>query len=321
MLRRDDHRVAQHAGLVALDARHFGRLLLCREVLVDDAHAPFLRDGDRQACLGHRVHGGGHERKIQFDVSGELRGEGGVLGEDLGVRWHQQHVVEGERFAEKAHVRGSKKRIVPACNFTRPAWGLCATLQAARGRRSSRSSYTPSPANVVRITLLALACSLPFAASAQWQWLDKDGHKVLSDQGPPADIPANRVLRAPAGRAQPAAAAQEPVATAAPAAAAAAAAPVLPKPSGKDALLEEKRKQAAAAEAARKKAEEDKVAAVRADNCEQARSNKAAYESGVRIGRTSADGDRMYLDDTQRATELKRMEEVIARDCRQQDRQ
>ncbi len=25
------------------------------------------------------------------------------LGQDLGERWHQQHIVEGERFAEKAH--------------------------------------------------------------------------------------------------------------------------------------------------------------------------------------------------------------------------
>jgi hypothetical protein len=33
------------------------------------------------------------------DIAGELGGEGGVLGQDLGERWHQQHIVEGERFA------------------------------------------------------------------------------------------------------------------------------------------------------------------------------------------------------------------------------
>jgi len=27
----------------------------------------------------------------------------------LGVGWHQQHIVEGEGFAEKAHVRAPKK--------------------------------------------------------------------------------------------------------------------------------------------------------------------------------------------------------------------
>ncbi len=95
----DDHRIAQHAGLIALDARHLGGLLARREVLVDDAHAAFLRDSDRQASLGDCVHGGGHERQIKLDVAGKAGCEGGVLGQDLGVRRHQQHVVEGERFS------------------------------------------------------------------------------------------------------------------------------------------------------------------------------------------------------------------------------
>src|SRR5439155_3889668 len=97
---------------------------------------------------------------------------------------------------------------------------------------------------------------------AQWQWLDKDGRKVFSDQAPPGDIPANRVLRAPAGRTLPQAPADAPVATAAPGAAAAAptaAVAALPKPSGKDPVLEERRKQAIAAEAAKKKADDEKI--------------------------------------------------------------
>ena len=64
---------------------------------------PFLRHGDREAGLGHCIHRSGDQREIQRDVAGEPGGEGGVLGKDLGERWHQQHVVEGERFAEKAH--------------------------------------------------------------------------------------------------------------------------------------------------------------------------------------------------------------------------
>jgi hypothetical protein len=46
--------------------------------------------------------------RFRADVAGELGGEGGVLGQDLGERWHQQHIVEGERFAEKAHVKAPK---------------------------------------------------------------------------------------------------------------------------------------------------------------------------------------------------------------------
>ena len=68
---RHRDRVAQHAGLVALDARHLGRLLLRREVLVHDADAAFLGDGDRQAGLGDGVHRRRHQRQVERDVAGE----------------------------------------------------------------------------------------------------------------------------------------------------------------------------------------------------------------------------------------------------------
>ena len=103
VLRRDDDRVAQNAGLVALDAGDLGGLLACAHVLVHDADPALLRDGDGQTRFGHGVHRRGHERKVQRDIAGKPGGEGGVLGQDLGERGHQQHVVEGERFAKKAH--------------------------------------------------------------------------------------------------------------------------------------------------------------------------------------------------------------------------
>jgi hypothetical protein len=40
---------------------------------MDDADAAFLRDGDRQARLGDRVHGGRHDRQVESDRAGELR--------------------------------------------------------------------------------------------------------------------------------------------------------------------------------------------------------------------------------------------------------
>jgi hypothetical protein len=162
-----------------------------------------------------------------------------------------------------------------------------------------------------RILLLALACSVPLAASAQWQWIDKSGRKVFSDQAPPPDISPDKILKRPGPRgrsvdAQPAA---ETAAVAAPA-------PALPKASGKDKVLEEKKKQMDAAEAAKKKAEEEKVAGMRAENCTRAKSAKATLDSGVRISRVDAKGEREILDDKQRATELKHLEGVIARDCK-----
>jgi hypothetical protein len=80
---------------------------------VHDADAALLGDGDGQACLCHGVHGGGHQRQVQLDVAGEFRREGRVLGQDLGVRWHQQHIVEGERFSKKAHEKAPKNGLYP----------------------------------------------------------------------------------------------------------------------------------------------------------------------------------------------------------------
>jgi hypothetical protein len=162
----------------------------------------------------------------------------------------------------------------------------------------------------VRIALLALVCSVPLVASAQWQWLDSQGRKVFSDKAPPPDVAPNRILKGPKGA---------PAAIAAPeATSTAAAAPTvanLPKASGKDKALEDKKKQTEAAEADKKKAQEAQVAAARADNCSRAKSSKATLDSGVRLSITNAKGEREIMDDAQRANELKHLNEVIARDC------
>ena len=97
--RGDDHRIAQQAAFVALDLGHLGGLLGRREVLVNDADAALLGDGNGQARFGDGVHGGGHQRQLQLDIAGKPGGERGVLGQDLGERGHQQHIVEGERFS------------------------------------------------------------------------------------------------------------------------------------------------------------------------------------------------------------------------------
>jgi hypothetical protein len=186
------------------------------------------------------------------------------------------------------------------------------------------SRYTAAM-NTLRPLVLALACALPMAAMAQWQWLDKDGRKVFSDRAPPADIPPNRILKQPGavsatpiismpGSPEPAAAGAS-----APAGGTAAASPQpnasAPKLTGKDKELEA-RKKAAEAEEAKKKAEEkERLAAIRVESCKRAKASKAHYESGVRIGRTNEKGEREILDDAQRAVELKRIEGIIAKDC------
>jgi len=159
-----------------------------------------------------------------------------------------------------------------------------------------------------RLALAAFVCCAPLLALAQWQWLDKDGRKVFSDQAPPADVPAERILKQPGVRA---------AAPQAQSAAVPAAAPV-PRaaPAGRDKGLEDKRKQAEAAAAEKQKEEEQRVAAIRAENCSRAKSTKAGFDAGYRIAKTNDKGEREILDDKQRAAELKHLQTVIDRDCK-----
>ena len=158
------------------------------------------------------------------------------------------------------------------------------------------------------------------SAMAQWQWIEKDGSKVYSDRPPPPDIPEKNILKQPgASRAKlpsPGSPAADAPADAAAPAVPAASAVTAPKPSGVDKELEAKKKQAEAAEEARKKAEEAKQAKLRADNCVRAKQGKAALESGVRIAQTNAQGERIIMDDAARAAEAKRMDAIIATDCK-----
>jgi hypothetical protein len=166
-----------------------------------------------------------------------------------------------------------------------------------------------------RIALLALACALPVVASAQWIWVDKDGRKVFSDRAPTPDVPAERIVKAPKGMALPASAAAPATVAAAPSEAPADKSGAMPKPAGKDKTLEERKKQLAAAEADKKKAEQATYVALRNDNCSRAKASKSGFETGARITRFNSKGEREYLSDEERAAEVKRLSDIIARDC------
>ena len=160
-------------------------------------------------------------------------------------------------------------------------------------------------------TLIGLACALPALSLAQWQWIDKDGHKVFSDQSPPAEVLEKNILRRPGSRGAPAQAA-EPAAESQPAKPA----PSVPKVSGKDKELQEKKKQAEAAEAEKQRARQEEVAKARTENCGRAKRAKATFDSGVRVSTTNAKGEREIMDDATRAAESKRLDGIIAADCK-----
>lgn len=155
------------------------------------------------------------------------------------------------------------------------------------------------------VAVLGAAATLP--AAAQWKWKDKAGQTQYSDIPPPPGTPDADILQRPTASAAPR--------PAAPAASAAAAAPGL-APKGVDPELEAKRKKAEADAAAKKRAEDEKTAMAKLDNCSRARANLGAIDSGQRISRINAQGEREYLDDQARAAEAQRMRAIIASDCK-----
>ena len=168
-----------------------------------------------------------------------------------------------------------------------------------------------------KIALPLVACLLAVAAagaSAQsiWKWRDSSGQIHVSDTPPPATVPAKDILQRAAG-APPAAA---PGTTPAPAPAAAVASGGAP---AVDADLQKKKAKAdqekADKAAADKAALDLKNAAIRADNCQRAQQQAKALDSGVRIARLDAKGEREYLDDAARASERKRAQDVISQNC------
>jgi hypothetical protein len=155
------------------------------------------------------------------------------------------------------------------------------------------------------LTLAAAALCVSAAAFAQYQWIDENGHRVFSDRPAPAGTPEKNIISGPGMR--PASADDG---------ASKAKAPDVPTPAKNvDGTLQERVKQAQAGEEAKKRQREAQIAAARADNCKRARNAKATLDSGMRMARLNDKGERIVLDDAQRAAELKRTNAIIASDC------
>lgn len=170
-------------------------------------------------------------------------------------------------------------------------------------------SDLPLPRRLAGLGLAALACLLIASpAEAQWKWRDSRGQVHISDIPPPRDVPDKDVLQRPEVSVR-----KPPAPMPAPAAAAVASAPAK---AAVDPELEERRKRAEQEQAARAEADKQKAAAVRKDNCQRARDQLATLDSGQRIARIKADGEREILDDDMRAKETKRARDIIASECR-----
>lgn len=164
----------------------------------------------------------------------------------------------------------------------------------------------------MHLLVMAWACALPMAASAQWQWIDNQGKKVFSDRPPPAEVPEKNILRRPGGSA----AARATAPDAAPAAEPAPAAASAPRPASVDKELEEKARKAEEAEKAERAAKEQRIAKAKVESCARARQSKAHFDSGLRVARLNDKGEREIMDDQARAAEQQRLQSIIDSDCK-----
>lgn len=161
--------------------------------------------------------------------------------------------------------------------------------------------------------LFGAACLVSLAASAQWQWTDKDGRKVFSDRAPPSEVPEKNIIKRPGNRPTP------PTATDSspnPAASAPQGAASAPKVSGVDKELLDKKKKAEEAEVAKRKTEEERVLKAKVENCARAKQAKISLSSNARIAHFNEKGEQTLMDDATRAAEIKRIQSIIESDCK-----
>lgn len=153
------------------------------------------------------------------------------------------------------------------------------------------------------IRLLVFCATSLLAASVlaqQYKWVDKDG-KVRYGDTPPAGAKATQ-LKPPSGS------------PAAPASAPAGAGKKDQKSLTPEEAFQKRQKEqqdaAQKADKARADAEINRV------NCESARANLRQLQSGERVSTTNAAGERIYLDDGQRAKDAERAQKGVSEWCK-----
>jgi hypothetical protein len=153
---------------------------------------------------------------------------------------------------------------------------------------------------------------LAASAQAQWKWRDAKGLVQYSDMPPPAGTPDKDILQRPqaparnvviqaTGQPAPAASAPQPAGSA-------------PTKAEQDAAARQKQDQDKLA--AKHKEDEARAADLRRENCGRAQAYMRDLQSGSRLTRTNEQGERVYVDDAQRQTEVERARQAMTESCR-----
>ena len=147
------------------------------------------------------------------------------------------------------------------------------------------------------LALLILGASLPVLAQSIFSWKDANGVTHYSDT-PPADSTSRRLKQAP----------------------------LAPPPTAQDGATQSfadkdlafRKRRAEAAEADDKARKEKSRDEDRQRECASAKAQLAGLESGQRIARFNAAGEKEILDDDQRAAEIERTRRVVENNCKGQ---
>lgn len=205
------------------------------------------------------------------------------------------------------------------CNVT---VGLksCCNIDSTSKSVPKQLEFSPLQAKLItmkpiRLLFSAATLFICTASMAQYQWIDANGRKVFSDQPPPASVPAKKIVQQP-GKNAPLAASTTSDGDTNAKVDATPAAPTIAKVKTVDKELEAKKKQADDELAAKKKAEQEAQTKAKIENCARAKSAKASLDSGLRINQINAKGEREVMDDATKTTELKRIQGIIAGDCK-----
>lgn len=159
------------------------------------------------------------------------------------------------------------------------------------------------------LTLALLLVAVP-GWGAVYKWVDQDGKVHYSDQPPPETAKKQDVLKTPRGQ-------SAPPPPAAPAAAgegdkAAAKGPKTPA----EQEMEFRKRRLEAAEAEAKRQQEAQANEEKKRNCAQAQARLTALESGGRVTKYGPNGEQIYLNDSERASDLVEARKVADSWCK-----
>ena len=148
---------------------------------------------------------------------------------------------------------------------------------------------------------LALLLAAGTAAAQMYRWVDADG-KVRYGDTPPPGAKTTSVKAPQSGGG----------AATAPAAKDAKKGPLTPA----EQEQEYRKRQAESGKASEKADTERRAQAERAGNCERTREYLRTLESGQRIARTDAKGERYYMEESQVAQEVAKAQQAVQQACK-----